>query len=63
MKFAEHLFCQTPPDARFRHKKIVYTVFKDYMIISTYQLNSQLILTSSMLTKETVEKEAKCVQS
>ena len=36
LKFAEHLSCQTPQDARF-HKKIVYKVCKYYMIISTYQ--------------------------
>ena len=55
--------CQTPPDARFdTHKKIVYTIFKDSMIISTYQQNSQLSFTSSKLTKETVEQEAKYVQ-
>ena len=35
-RVAEHLSGQTHPDARF-YKKIVYTVFKDYMIISTYQ--------------------------
>ena len=32
------------------HAKIVYTIFKDYMIISTYQQNSQLTFTSSKLT-------------
>ena len=45
------------------HAKIVYTIFKDYMIISTYQQNSQLTFTSSKLTYETVEQEAKYVQS
>ena len=33
------------------------------MIISTYQQNSQLTFTSSKLTLETVEQEAKYVQS
>ena len=36
LKFTQHLSCQTHLDARF-YKTIVYTVFKDYMIISTYQ--------------------------
>ena len=36
LKFAEHLSYQAPLNARF-YKKIVYTVFKYYMIISTYQ--------------------------
>ena len=49
--FAEHLSCQTPQDARFdTHTKIVYTIFKDCMIIGTYQQNSQLTFTSSELT-------------
>ena len=38
LEFAKHLSCQTPPDARFYKKKMLdYTVFKDYMIINTYQ--------------------------
>ena len=36
LKFAKHLFCPTHPDARF-YKKVVYTVLKEYIIISTYQ--------------------------
>ena len=36
LKFAKHLSCQIPPDARFYRKKILdYTVVKDYMVIST----------------------------
>ena len=31
LKFAKHLSCQTHLDARF-YKKVVYTVFKEYMI-------------------------------
>ena len=34
-KFTKYLFCQTHPYARFYN--VVYTVFKEYMIISTYQ--------------------------
>ena len=30
MKFAEHLSCQTPPDATFYTKKFIFTKFKDY---------------------------------
>ena len=41
------------------HTKIAYTIFKDCMIISSYQQNSQLIFTNSKLT---VEPEAKYVQ-
>ena len=41
------------------HKKIAYTIFKDCMIISSYQQNSQLTFTNSKLT---VEQEAKYVQ-
>ena len=64
MKFAEHLSCQTPPDGRFcTHIEIVYATFKDCMIISTYHQNSQLTFISSKLTYETVEQEAKYVQS
>ena len=33
------------------------------MIVNTYQQNSQLTFTSSKLTQETVEQEAKHVQS
>ena len=56
----EYLSCQTPPDARFyKQKKIAYTIFKDCMIISSHQQNSQLTFTNSMLT---VEQEAKYVQ-
>ena len=36
LKFADHMCCQTPLDARF-NKKNVYTVFIYYMIISRYQ--------------------------
>ena len=45
------------------HTQKVYTVFKDYMIINTYQYNSQPTLTISKLKRETVEQEAKYVQS
>ena len=63
MKIAEHLSCQTPRDARFyTHKKIVYRIFKDFIVINMYQQNSQLTFTSSKLTEETVEQEAKHVQ-
>ena len=41
------------------HKKIAYTIFKDCMIISSYQQNSQLTFTNSKLT---VEQEAKYVK-
>ena len=58
MKFAEHLSCQTPLDSTHT-KKIAYTIFKDCMIISMYQQNSQLTFTNSKLT---VEQEAKYVQ-
>ena len=40
------------------YKKTAYTIFKDCMIISSYQENSQLIFTSSKLT---VEQEGKYV--
>ena len=33
------------------------------MMISTYQQNSQLTFTSSKLTQETIEQEAKYLQS
>ena len=59
MKFAEPLSCQTPPKRRLYTHKIAYTIFKDCMIISSYQQNSQLTFTSSKLT---VEQEAKYVQ-
>ena len=36
LKFADHMCCQTPLEARF-NKKNVYTVFIYYMIISRYQ--------------------------
>ena len=42
-----------------RHKKTAYTIFKDYMIISSYQQNSHLPFTNSKLT---VEQEVKYVQ-
>ena len=32
------------------HKKIIYAVFKDSMVISMYEENSQLTFTSSKLT-------------
>ena len=63
MKFAQHLPCQTPPAAAFYTKKIVYTIYKDCMTIKTYQQNSQLTFTSSKLTQEIVEQEAKYVES
>ena len=31
LKFAEHLSCQTPLDARLYTHKIVYIIFQDYM--------------------------------
>ena len=40
-------------------QKTAYTIFKDCMIISSYQQNSQLTFTSSKLT---VEQEVKYVQ-
>ena len=64
MKFAEHLSCQTPPYARFyTHEKKFNAIFKDCIIISMYQQNSQLAITSLKLTYEIVEQEAKYVQS
>ena len=45
------------------HTKIVYTRFKDCMIFSTYQQNSQLTFTSSKLAQEAVEQEVKYTQS
>ena len=41
------------------YKRIAYTIFKDCMIISSYQENSQLTFTNSKLT---VEQEARYVQ-
>ena len=49
LKFAEHLSCKTPLDSTHT-KKIAYTIFKDCMVISMYQQNSQLTFTSSKLT-------------
>ena len=40
------------------YKRIAYTIFKDCMIISSYQENSQLTFTNSKLT---VEQEARYV--
>ena len=40
------------------YKKTAYTIFKDCMIISSYQENSQLTFTNSKLT---VEQEGKYV--
>ena len=61
MKVAKHLSCQPPLHSTYT-KKIAYTIFKDCMIISIYQQNSQLTFTSSKLTKETVEQEVQYVQ-
>ena len=44
-------------------KKIAYAIFKDCMIISRYQWNSQLTFTSSKVTLKAIEQETKYVKS
>ena len=44
-------------------QKEIVTVYKDYMITRTYQENSQPTFTSLKPTQETMELEAKYIQS